>query len=344
MISIVTTLLFSFPSEILIYLSILLLLIGNIVPLGRLAIFLTDFIKEAANFMSAPEWVLASADYIPVRILTYVFTVLLILFLILDIKKKKIGIAILSLLFASIFTVSAASTLHDRGCDEVYTQFLGNSDTILVKSNSSAYAIYNGDTSIKSSYNILNVLNNEKLTHLDELVLTSISEDFSHSLCPIIDNIRVGIIRVPNPVTEYEFRYCEALSEMLSLYGTTLRFYANNLTLSEYNYELVYRTPYLHGKESEAVYKISSKSYSYVYLTSGAANIAPINALKIADKSDLIIIGASGDCNKKFDLKLTSAKMIIVNGSVDISNEASEYYRKRAVEICSNSDIKALFE
>ena len=343
-ISVFTTLIFSFSIELLIYLGFCLLLFGGLLPFGKPIVLLADSIKELADKMSSPAWVLASSDYPAVKVVTALFTAFLFLFLVLNIKRRKNAVAALAVAFTSIFLISGISTAVDRSTDAIYTDVAKSSDTILIKSDSKIYVIYNEDPSVSNSYHILNLLNKERLMYLDELVLTSISNDSASSLGPLVNNLRVGIIRVPVPKTEYEFNSCQELAGTLSKHGTTLRFYDKELELGECQYELLYRTAYMQNSPSESVYILSSKGISCAYLTSNAHNIAPISALKRIDECEIIILGLGGAAKEHFDLRFNKTEYIIVNGSAKISEDAEDYYSEHSATVYYNKSRKSIFE
>ncbi len=272
-----------------------------------------------------------------------IFTVSLVLFLVLDIKKRKAAVFALSLIFVSIFLISGISTSIERSRDTAYTDVSGNQDTVLVKSDSSAFVIQNGDASVSGSYHILGILNRERLTYLDELVITSIPKSLGSNLEPLINSVRVGIIRIPTPQTEYELDFCKDLASLLSRYGTTMRFYEDTLELGELKYELIYRTPYTEGARSEAVYTLCTTVNTCAYFTSGASNIAPLSVLERVNECDLLILGLGGDNTSPFNICFDNTKHIVINGKGKLDDSTLAYYVDRSVKIFYNSASTLLF-
>lgn len=344
LISIFTTVIFSFPMLLFIYAGMLLLLLGGLIPFGNLVIIFSDLIKEAADMMASPTWVLASADFLAVRIITVLFTVFLFLFLIIDLKRKKACIISLSVLFSSIFLLSGALTALERAEETVYTDYDQKQDTLVVKSDARLFAIENGDTSFSDAYHIYSLLTEEKATYLDELVLTAISDSMTCGIQPLIDNIRVGTVKVPAPRTNYELDLCRNLSELLSKYGTDMKFYESSVSLGKYEYEELYRTNYFQGESSEIIYTLSDKNTRYAYLSSNVYEIASVMSLNKLSECDVLILGYKGARSKEFDILLGDVKQIICIGKSDISEEANVFYREKDVEIICSESKELLFQ
>ena len=327
-----------------IYAGILLLIIGELIPFGSLVILFSDFIKEAADTMASPSWVLASADFLPVRIITVLFTALLFVFLIIDVKKKKICITVLLLLFSSVFVLSGVLTSFGRAEETVYTDFSKNRDAVIIKSNRKLFAIDNGDTSFSDTYHIYELLTAEKATYLDELILTSISERMTEGVQPLINNIRVDTIKIPKPRTDYELDLCRNFSVLLSRYGTDMKFYDNVISLGNYEYEEIYRTNYFIGESSEIIYTLSNKSTKYAYLSSNVYEMVQRPVISELSGCDAIILGYTGARSKEFDILLGSVKQIICIGKSELSEEAEDFYRENDIKIVTGTEKELLFQ
>ena len=97
-VSIFTTLIFSFVIQFFIYGGILLLLIGGVIPFGKLIVFFSDVILQFAEFISSIKLVCVSMNSIAVKLLIVLVSVFFFAFLLLEIKNKRKGVAIILIL------------------------------------------------------------------------------------------------------------------------------------------------------------------------------------------------------------------------------------------------------
>ena len=160
----------------------------------------------------------------------------------------------------------------------------------------------------------------------------------------MIDNIRVGTVKVPAPRTDYELDLCRNLSELLSKYGTDMKFYESSVSLGKYEYEELYRTNYFQGESSEIIYTLSDKNTRYAYLSSNVYEIASATSINKLSECDAVILGYTGARSKEFDILLGDVKQIICIGKSDISEEANEFYKEKDVEIICSESKELLFQ
>jgi hypothetical protein len=307
-------------------------------------VLFADLIKELANALSAPSWVYVSSDYLPVQVLTVIFTVLLFLFLVLDIRKKKLSLVSLAMIFSSVFLLSGALTAYERSEEVSYTYSSNKSDCTVIKTQSKLFVIENGDFPVNDAYTIIDVIHNEKATYLDDFILTSLSDSTCNAVQRLMNNVRIETIRVPIPKTEYELAFCETLALLLSKYGTVMKFYDGTLALEEYSFDLIYRTTYSANDHSEIIYTLTYDNVSYAYLSSNVHQIATNHALTYLSKCEYVILGYTGSVSEDFDLYIPNIDAIIINGGRKISDNAQEFYKENSTGFFHTKNISILFK
>ncbi len=324
--SIFSTIVFSPIITVFIYLSVFLLIFGGILPFGGIMIYLSDAIKELSEIFARPSFVLCSANNAPTKALIALFTVVLIGFLVLSIKKKGRAVLILCLLFLSIYLAGSISTLTNLSKDDTTYVKNDNADCVLIKNSGSVYLIATEKLSRSYSSYLSSALVNQELTQLDELVLTSYSEGLENNIQGVINYTKTALIRIPYPQNEREDIEARRLAHLLSRYGTSMSFYNEGevLTLGSHSYRLLYHTPYSNGI-SECAFMLSENDKKTTYFTKGATSRLSYSARALAAESDVLILGVAGADNA-FNLKFPSVSSIIC-GYDTLSQSAKSYYQ-----------------
>ncbi|MBR2432862.1 MAG: hypothetical protein IKB23_08095 [Clostridia bacterium] len=86
--SVITTLLFSPFIEAFLILGILMLAVGNIIPIAPMVIFLNRCIVEISAAFSDLPFAYVSSEFLPVKILSFVICAMFASLLFLDVRRK----------------------------------------------------------------------------------------------------------------------------------------------------------------------------------------------------------------------------------------------------------------
>ena len=325
--SIISTLVFSPIITVFMYLSILLLFFGGIIPIGNLLIFIADFIKDLAELFARSDIALFSTNTAILKILIVIFALCFLGFLILDIKKRKRAIAFLVTVFLSIYLVGAINannSLHINNNTYIKEEL---TDVILSQHNKEISFITPAKITKSYAYFINDILASRNLTKIDKLVLTSYSYNLDKNVQNVIDYIKTDTILLPYPTNPVEEQEAKGLSSALSLYGTNMRFYllGDVVPIGNLHYSLIFRTEISKGN-SECSFILKEGSYQTTYLTSGAANRMDYPTREKVSSTDAIIIGTSGR-KAEFNLTFPEVESIIISSDESLSNEAKSYYK-----------------
>ena len=330
--SIISTLIFSPVITAFMYLSVFLLIFGGIIPFGGLMIYFSDAIKELSEIFARPSFVLCSTNSIVTKALIALFTVMLIGFLVLSIKKKGRAALILCLIFLSIYLACGISTLTNLYKDDTIYIKSDTQDCVLIKNSGSVYLIATEEVSRSYSSYLSSLLVNQELTLLDELVLTSYSEALDNNIQGVINYTKTALIRIPYPKNEREDIEARRLAHLLSRYGTSMSFYSDGdvLELGSHSYRLLYHTPYSNNT-SECAFMLSENDRKTTYFTQGAASYLSYSVRALAAESDVLILGVAGADNT-FNLKFASVSSIVC-GKNNLSESAENYYQSHDTKI-----------
>ena len=333
--SVISTLIFTPIIQILIYLGIALIIFGGLLPFGELLVLLSNGIKHLADFLSSFEWSLCSSDFTIIKLLTMLFTASLFSFFVFEIKRKRLALTLIISLLISIFGTGVTLNQINKKSDMTVYTTAESDDVFYIKSYGESTVICCDAINPSASFDILRLMNSEKLTYLDNLILIGYSSSTPSDLSILINNVLVNNIYIPTPLNDLELIEAEELASLLSSYPSKLRFlkHDESLHIGDYNFSLLYRSMYITDNAIESVFSLVDDDLNLIYFSRSAHLMAPLKVREIANQADTLIIG-DGKSSEKFNLYLNNVSTIICADEKVIDKSLLEYIKsKESVEI-----------
>lgn len=340
-ISPLTTLIFSILVEIIIYLGGIILIVGWIIPLGWLISPIVKLTTSIAAYLSSLD-IYVSKDHIIIDILAVLLTVMFFAFLIIDIKSKRKAaftvICVLTLCFISGGALSYASSFDDK---IIYFNE-DNSDTMLIRSNKETAIISSAKYSTSTGYDLIEILNNQKLHTLDKYLASHYSWKLAEEINILLSNIPVNDIYLPEPANNDEKAILNKIRSTIGGFRTEIHTIKSTeiLSIGEYKFRQVYNTPY--GTDTaQSVYMLYGNGKSYAYISSGALTGKGKSYSQAAiNQATDIIFGNNGKTYKnKTYFKAESPKannIIFSSDNLIIPSNTAYYYIKNGCKIHSH--------
>ena len=338
--SVITTLIFSFVIQLFIYGGLLLLIIGNLIPFGKLMIFFSNGILWLAETISSIKFIYVSMGSFVVKLFIVLLTVFFFAFLVLEIKNKRRGILIILILLLAVFSTAEIDTLSNRYNDEVIYAPNVSGDVVLMKSHGDVSVVYSGRAVSSGAWDILECFADERLTYVDTFVFAGYSHSTIEFVNEIIDGIKVERIMLPTPTTDEEKGQAEGVSYLLSSYGTYLEFYEQRkyVNLGEYKYRLFEKADYKYGLSPQNVFEVVYNDDRITYVSYCKYTELSASAKALLYNSENLIIGTPNSSKKyTFDMRLPEIKNIYLNDKSLITDEANDFYEKKGA---STSTVK----
>ncbi len=320
-ISIFATLIFSILTELYVYLGIIVLLFGNLMPLGNLLISFSSFISELAAKISDLPMIFGSLEFISIKIGFVLLFVLFILFLILNIKNKKKFVTVIALCYIlmSILTV----TLSDFSKhDDKFIAVSDKSDRLIVKSDGNTMLFDASLHTRTEAYFSNSVLTDEKITELDYYMVANYSNYLSDSLDIILKNTKVENVLLPLPQNGEEECIAIDCFKTINKYRTKPLFYYDDQITTVGEYEIL--VPYRAYRDNSFAFTFKRNDKIYSYLSSGILENTPF-AEELLYVSDKIVFGDYGTAYTyeyvidEFDNKLTHVVIFDSKITFDLS-------------------------
>ena len=345
-VSVFTTLIFSFVIQFFIYGGLLLLLLGGIIPFGKIIVFFSNAILGLAEWISSSKLVYVPMHSVMTKMLAALLAVFFFAFLVLEIKNKKRCACIILILLISVFAVGETDALIHRYSDDVIYAPNKSGDVVILKSDGDLTAIYSGKAYTDGAFDILDCFTDERISYVDNLVFVSYSYTTIDFIKAIIDNVKVERIMLPRPTTDDEIAQVEGLSYLLSGYGTTMECYdiVEYLYFGEYRYSLFEKVDYVYGEYPSNVYQLVVGEEKYTYLSPCKYSSLSASARALVWNSENLIIGTVGNSNYYiFDMRIESIKEISYFDDGRLSDGASEYYKNNGASVrCTKTPFSLL--
>ncbi len=334
----ITTLIFSFPSTILIYLGILILLLGKIIPIGIPTILLSDTIKEVAELFASQKWAMISLEFPLAKALTIISAVSFFAFLIIKTNKRRLTMYILVGLYALSLVVGVTQTQLITHTDAAKYSSSKSSDNIMLRSKGKSAMICSGNGNKIRSRATVSQLKAEEIYYLDYLIIPAYDYDTTMFICELVTDIKTDFVYLPTPHNSIELSFCEALMDKLSLIGTTPKFYneGEEIVIGEIVYQQVTHMLYRSMAQPCHIFRLTIDGEHYTYLTSSALEMLPSYAVPIIYSTDYLILGkltSSYSSSEKFSILTENIKGIICSDGDFISADAKDFYNEREVSI-----------
>lgn len=340
-VSLITTALFSPIVEIYIYLGMILPFVGWFLPLEKPIMLITDLIKWSADKMSEPWWVTARADHFSLRLMTVIMTLIIAAFLIFEIKRKKLILVSLASVLIALMGLSTYISTTRIYPERVIYSTNSTYDTILATDSGEVTVITSELLTVNNMYYISDTITEFGISKIDNLVISGYSYKYKE-LSTLIEYVRCDVIYVPYPRYQDELKIAKELSDLLSGYGTTLRFYKINdsLAFGSMNYTLRYYSPIRYGERYDSIYDIETDGRRITYFSENAHNTASDKILYNTEKSNAWILGVASSDNTGFNIYLEAPKSIIIGKKNRIESELEAELIESGVKIIFESALR----
>ena len=331
---------FSFLAEIYIYIGLLTLAFGSIIPIGQLLRPLYRVIFEMANFFSQSELAYFSDEFSVIEISSVIFAVLLVLFLILDLKHKKTAASLISMFLISIVALSGILTQNERYDDKVIYYSGNTCECLLIRSEGErALVDFSSGTDI-SIYDASTALSDSSTVILDKLIFCYYSANLPVKAQGMCVSLLTKEVLLPLPENDDERRIAALTEDALGETDVKITYYGATgvIRIGKQSFSKKFRTLYSE-QTAMSVMTLSDDNYSIAYISSGV--LSDKNGKNFAaealSSSDCIIFGRDGKKYKEtyiFEEKHPKIQQIIFSvTNLRFTQKARIYYDEIGTEL-----------
>ena len=343
------TLIFSILVEIIMYIGSFMLIFGSFIPVHYILTPIASFTLSLADIMSQNRYIYISTSYTPLIVTIVIFSLLLYLFIVLNIKHRKIAMCILMASFFSIYAVSGIIIYNEANTEDiVYTQE-SKYDAFILKSEKEVALIESSQYSISFAYTSLDFLEKEKVTYLDVYYATHYSWALEDTLETLLANVIIEEIYLPVPLNEDEELILQRLYKTITDTNTEIKFYNQIGKVRVGNLEIssLLSIPYGEGSSTNA-FKIKDGNTTYTYLSSGmmTSKYEDITYKEIIT-SEVLVFGSHGKKyseNTYMTDKYVNKRMIILSSNYYYMDQSTlKFYEKYGCEVYSHPQSISIY-
>ena len=346
-VSLFATVIFSFLSEVIMYLGTLTLIFGRVIPFSYILIPITEYTLGLADAIADCRYVYASADFLPYIILAVLLTLVFYIFLFIKTKKQGVFVTLISSLLILCFCAAMLSFAKAEP-DTVYSSG-EECDLILLKSDSQTSLIVNSTNKRGTGKLAYNSLRHDGAAALDTLVYTSYSFELPSEAEELLSRVLVYEIRLPEPQSSEERDIYRMLCELAEKFGTRLALYriGESNKLGEHEFTLLCASRY--GEGFACAQFITYRERALLYLSDGFTKESlPEELSGIYAIADTFIVGGCGKGYKEeqyISTETDTAKDIVISAeNLYFAQNSYAYYKENGCRITLHPQYISLFE
>lgn len=331
----ITTLIFSLPTTILIYIGLFTL----IVPFGAPAIILSDAVLELAEVFASQKWAIISLEFPLVIALTLISGIAFMSFLVFKLDKIRLATYILVGLYALSLIVGVVQTQIATLPNSTQYKTTSQADKMIFRSNGVNTLIYNGIGNDIEIMSTIKELKENKIYYLDNLIFPSYTYNIVNLVEALTASIKIDTVYIPSPMNEDELSYFEALMDKLSISGAEPKLYNENeeISLGNIAYKALTRVLMRDAPKPCHIFELNINGTEYTYFSQGAFELLEGFAHSIANNSrGYLILGRYGASYSKdfcFTIPFENIKGVLCISDALFADHVKEYYKSKEVSI-----------
>lgn len=346
----VATLIFSILVEIIMYIGSFMLIFGSFIPIRYILTPIVSFTVDLADAISGGRYVYLSTEYTPLIITITAFSILLYLFIVLDIRHRKIAMCVLLLSFLSIYAVAGVITYNEANTEDIIYYSDDKYDAFILKSDKEVALIESSQYSTSLAYTSLDFLEAEHVTYLDVYYITHYAWALEDTLETLLSNIIIETVYLPVPQNEDEELILDKLYAALDDYKTEIEFYNQIGKVRVGNFKITSLLALPYGEDSSTnAFKIQNESITYTYLSSGMMYPKYDNiTYREIISSEVLVFGSHGKkyTEKDYFTYKYINKQIIILGSPDyfMDQKTLAFYVKSGCKVYSHPQTISIYQ
>lgn len=342
----ISTLLFSFATEIFIYLGLAAAAIGSIIPMNGILVWFSESIMRLAEKLSSLRIACISSDYASVILLSAILVIIFFAYAVFGSGKAKRAFPILCLtLLCSIYAVAGIHYAIDSNTEKMIYEASGGADIILVRSDGDSAMIVNGAEGYSSS-DLLALASDERLTYLDSLIISEYTTETVAFTEATISKIKTQYIFLPMPRSEAEMTLAEKMALSISNYGASLKFYTREIALhiGSYTYTLIANTDTTDGSYSETIFTLIGNGSVTTYSSPAAYHSSDTRLTAVLGHTDDLILGSSScDGTAELGFVFSNFKNIFLGRYYHIDSDVTKMCERHRINV-KRVDLVVLYE
>ena len=322
----IATPIFSVLLEIFMYIGLVFTVTFGIPFVGALLDLFAKLLANAISAISSLNGIYLKADYLFVRIIAFAFTLLVIAFLVLEIKKKKKYLMLLLSVIILIFSSAIIANIAVHSGEDIEYACCDNSEHLMLKADGKLTYINLSDTTATDIYDSISYISDYGTYEIERYILTSYPKSYEDATAVLASTLKINNLYLPSPSCEEEYEIFLKIKDTLksSSCSTVTYKMGYSLNFDGYTFIPIYRNAFY--ENTKFAFILRDGNSTVTYLSSGMLeDKTKTVALSLIEGCDTLIFGRHGDSYKDytFDVRIPGIKRIIVSSK---RLELSEFY------------------
>lgn len=320
----IATFIFSVLTELYVYLGIVVLFVGRILPIGNLLIEFEELISGLVGKLSDVSFAYASTEFPIVQIIFIALGILFAIFAFAPIRRKGMYLTCLLTLFVFANALPIGMTKQVK-LNDTFACVYDGYDKIIIRTNEETALIDISNSSKNAAYANNYLLIEEKIAELDTYVVVNYYESLPESLNKILSSNRIKSVKLPLPKNDEQHNIALGCYKMMQDYRAEISFYEDNRITTVAGFDMM--IPHRYNNLAAVTFKRNDEIYSYVsegllqyvadaedllyvsdYIIFSGYGTSYIDPITIDDFDKRLKIAVTFDSNVNFDVSNTSWK------------------------------------
>ena len=266
----ISTMIFSPIIEIFMYISTAQLILGNIIPIGKISILVSNLIYYLSDMIAGIENIYVSTEFPVIYVSAIACTALFLLFLIVKVKRKRAAVISLLFIYTVFLSISITTNIAYSNRDSFEITADNDNINVIICENYEIAVISSSSYDTKQAYATVNAISDMRYTSVDKYCLTHYSFNIPDNLNIVLGRIIVKEIILPFPRNDTEEVILTRIYSVTDNFDCKISFYGENGTISlgKGELSLIYSSEY--GFESiRTLYTVCYDDFKFTYVSSG---------------------------------------------------------------------------
>jgi hypothetical protein len=274
----------------------------------------------------------SSTEFPAVKIAAFLLSLLIICFIIFNIKHKRLAVCAIALGMTTVFVTAGVLTANARNEESIIYRTDDSTESFVIRSKGEVCAVDISTGSALSHYDMLDAVQEVGLVELDSAIFTRYSSNLPEKVAGTLSSIWTRIVYIPRPENDKERHISDSVEEIAAEFDAEVKYYNEDgkITVGEVTVAQKYRVPYDEGTATTII-EIVCPGGSIAYLGSGTlASEAKNTAGELISSAHTLIFGKCGKKYKPayyFDREQENLESIILSGNnLFFTQESRKFY------------------
>ncbi len=328
--------------QLVMYIGVLMLIIGDIIPIGMLLSPISRLVGLIAASLSSLDNIYVSSNYTVTVVLGAIVSVLLILFFVFKINKRGVAVAVIALSLLTTYTVTFCLNLASKNEDDIIYINGDRRSTFVIKSDGVCGVICSASYNEDAYSEVCAAMDEERLTELDFYFATHYGFGLINHFELLASTYKIDTLVIPSPRCNDERSILAWLEKHAEEYRVKIEFFESKTAFMCGDVGITLNHSTVYGEDTiRTAFTLTDADTVYTYLSSGMLLEDYSNfSHKITMDSDVLILGSHGKSYTEI-VNITESFLgvdtfILCSNNLFFTQDSLDFYTEKGCKIYSH--------